>query len=194
MKDASELDSDDSLTDSRDFEEDKERHSSGESHDSAMSCSPLKRFQVSKVGPESLEGPRGILKRSRCFSEPQVVTDFINGKKSVRFNEVVQRQVYRSNSSILGQKAKNLKKAEQKRRKAAEKRRLSEGDASSFMSSCPEDSEAEVNDSGVASSLDEAAAGASKNSVKSRSKKVVKKSSKKATGLIDSDLIFNLDF
>jgi hypothetical protein len=47
-------------------------------------------------------------------------------KKSVRFNEVVLRQVYRSNSSILGQKHKNQKKAEQKRRKAG--RRASEGD------------------------------------------------------------------
>ena len=50
----------------------------------------------------------------------------MGSKKSVRFNEVVLRQVYRSNSSILGQKHKNQKKAEQKRRKAA--RRASEGD------------------------------------------------------------------
>merc|ERR1712156_677986 len=52
--------------------------------------------------------------------------DSMGSKKSVRFNEVVLRQVYRSNSSILGQKHKNQKKAEQKRRKAA--RRASEGD------------------------------------------------------------------
>ena len=50
----------------------------------------------------------------------------VGSKKSVRFNEVVLRQVYRSNSSILGQKHKNQKKAEQKRRKAG--RRASEGD------------------------------------------------------------------
>lgn len=62
-------------------------------------------------------------------------------KKCVKFNEVVQRQVYRSNSSILGQKLKNLKKAGQKRRKAAEKRRMSEGDASSNQEE--EDSDAE---------------------------------------------------
>ena len=51
-----------------------------------------------------------------------------DSKKSVRFNEVVQRQVYRQNASILGQKIKNMKKAEQKRRKAEQKRRASEGD------------------------------------------------------------------
>ena len=51
-------------------------------------------------------------------------------KKSVRFNEVVQRQVYRSNSSILGQKMKNQKKNQQKMRKRAE-RRASEGDTPS---------------------------------------------------------------
>jgi hypothetical protein len=36
-----------------------------------------------------------------------------SAKKSVRFSEVVHRQVFRSNSSILGQKLKNTKKAEQ---------------------------------------------------------------------------------
>jgi hypothetical protein len=50
-------------------------------------------------------------------------------KKSVRFNEIVQRQIYRSNSSILGQKNKNQKKADQKKRKT--ERRVSEGDVSS---------------------------------------------------------------
>lgn len=142
---------------------------------------------------------RGILKRPRCFSES-------SSQKSVRFNEVVQRQVYRSNSSILGQKAKNLKKAEQKRRRAAEKRRLSEGDASSFMSSCGDDSDAEEmmstknDDSGVASSLDES--GRVNNAgLKTKSKKVVKKSSAGAmkksvdcAAAANSDLIFNLDF
>ena len=63
-------------------------------------------------------------------------------KKSVRFNEVVLRQVYRSNSSILGQKHKNQKKAEQKRRKAG--RRASEGDkpdSDSKTSFSPDESE-----------------------------------------------------
>merc|ERR1712141_643879 len=84
-------------------------------------------------------------------------------KKSVRFNEVVQRQVYRSNSSILGQKMKNQKKNQQKMRKRAE-RRASEGDTPSstpdFKDSqkSPENSEVQNSeiDSGVASSMDEA--------------------------------------
>ena len=49
-------------------------------------------------------------------------------KKSVRFNEVVQRQVFRPHASILGQRHKNAKKNEQKRRKA-QQRRASESDA-----------------------------------------------------------------
>ena len=81
----------------------------------------------------------------------------MGSKKSVRFNEVVLRQVYRSNSSILGQKHKNQKKAEQKRRKAA--RRASEGDVPSpssgglttpFSADESEDQD-HTNDSGLAS-------------------------------------------
>ena len=55
-------------------------------------------------------------------------------KKSVRFSEVVHRQVFRSNSSILGRKVKNTKKAEQKKRRAVE-RRASEGDADQLSGS-----------------------------------------------------------
>jgi hypothetical protein len=60
-------------------------------------------------------------------------------KKSVRFNEVVQRQIFRSNSSILGQKRRNAKKNEQKmkergaRDNMAVERRASEGDAESLL-------------------------------------------------------------
>ena len=61
-----------------------------------------------------------------------------NSRKSVRFSEVVHRQVFRSNSSILGQKMKNTKKAEQKKRRAVE-RRASEGDAEHFSSSSGDD-------------------------------------------------------
>ncbi|KAL3268313.1 hypothetical protein HHI36_007431 [Cryptolaemus montrouzieri] len=49
-------------------------------------------------------------------------------KKTVRFNDVVSRQLYRFNSSILGQKKKNQRKA-QKKKKALE-RRHSESEAS----------------------------------------------------------------
>lgn len=112
-------------------------------------------------------------------------------KKSVRFNEVVQRQIYRSNSSILGQKHKNLKKAEQKRRKAA--RRASEGDMPSSTPDFKHEAEDydQTNDSGVASSYDENGGKSEKSIVKSK-----KKSKKIKNADIDesADLIFNLDF
>ncbi|KAJ3643526.1 hypothetical protein Zmor_026230 [Zophobas morio] len=49
-------------------------------------------------------------------------------KKTVRFNDVIMRQLYRSNSSILGQKKKNQRKARNKKR--AQERRHSESEAS----------------------------------------------------------------
>merc|ERR1712025_1387670 len=75
----------------------------------------------------------------------------------------VQRQVYRQNSSILGQKMKNMKKAEQKRRKAEQKRLASVGDSpaegSSSLGKSPSsyqsDSDHIPNDSGLASSVDD---------------------------------------
>ncbi|KAF2881948.1 hypothetical protein ILUMI_24221 [Ignelater luminosus] len=49
-------------------------------------------------------------------------------KKTVRFNDVVSRQLFRSNSSILGQRKKNQRKAKAKKR--AQERRHSEGEIS----------------------------------------------------------------
>merc|ERR1711963_205083 len=43
--------------------------------------------------------------------------------KTVRFDAVVKRQVFRQNASILGQKTKNMKKAEQKARREAKRTR-----------------------------------------------------------------------
>ena len=92
------LDSDDSLLDT------KERHSSGESNDSAVYLStptspsksePSKRFLVIPSEFCQASDVRGILKRPRCFSETSLMTMTSEDKKSVRFNEVVQRQVYR---------------------------------------------------------------------------------------------------
>lgn len=57
-------------------------------------------------------------------------------KKSVRFNEVVRRQIFRTNSSILGRCLKNRKKSEQKKRRAIE-RRMSEGDTRDLNSHSP---------------------------------------------------------
>ncbi|KAL0122762.1 hypothetical protein PUN28_007453 [Cardiocondyla obscurior] len=49
-------------------------------------------------------------------------------KKTVRFNDVVSRQLFRSNSSILGQRKKNQRKLRNKKR--AHDRRLSESENS----------------------------------------------------------------
>ncbi|XP_003494407.1 protein kintoun isoform X3 [Bombus impatiens] len=49
-------------------------------------------------------------------------------KKTVRFNDVVSRQLFRSNSSILGQRKKNQRKLRNKRR--AYERKMSESEAS----------------------------------------------------------------
>ncbi|EFA10532.1 protein kintoun [Tribolium castaneum] len=83
---------------------------------------------------------RGILKRlpNRSVSESSlddmVASSIDDGemstslKKTVRFNDVIMRQLYRSNSSILGQKKKNQRKARNKKR--AQERRHSESEAS----------------------------------------------------------------
>ncbi|XP_068980885.1 protein kintoun isoform X3 [Bombus flavifrons] len=54
--------------------------------------------------------------------------DCSNLKKTVRFNDVVSRQLFRSNSSILGQRKKNQRKLRNKRR--AYERRMSESENS----------------------------------------------------------------
>lgn len=254
------LDSDDSNEETENNA--KERHSSGESNDSAVSFSvPTSPTKLN--AEERLESPsrflvipsdfcksmkdcnlRGILRRPRCSSEsatgllrmmssPSTCSsanssgtimeedenslksdggDSMGSKKSVRFNEVVLRQVYRSNSSILGQKHKNQKKAEQKRRKAA--RRASEGDvpaSGSLTTSFSADESEDLDhrdDSGLASEdIDDSSAGSSLEA--NNNKKIVEKPSKQngkskgkrskvASRFLDesqnSDLIFNLDF
>lgn len=124
-------------------------------------------------------------------------------KKSVRFSEVVQRQVFRTNSSILGRRMKNLKKSEQKKRKSLERRR-SEGDSQSVEpmmvqskswtslhtdQTCNEDS-------GMASSAEDFSLVSSLKSSNS-----VKKGATSGIGKINGfskeanlDLIFDLDF
>merc|ERR1719186_1742709 len=64
--------------------------------------------------------------RGRYLSESCVDQFSWCSKKAVHFSEIVRKQIYRSNSSILGQTAKNKKKAEKKRKSA--ERRKSEGD------------------------------------------------------------------
>ncbi|KAK8392966.1 hypothetical protein O3P69_013179 [Scylla paramamosain] len=62
-------------------------------------------------------------------SVEESVASSLGEKKSVRFNEVVSRQLFRSNSSILGQRAKNQRKAIRKRKSQARRESESEKDA-----------------------------------------------------------------
>ena len=124
-------------------------------------------------------------------------------------------QIYRSNSSILGQKMKNQKKNQQKLRRAA--RRASEGDtpsstpdfksdeksSESTANNCGSLTDTEPNDSGVASSMDEAyhennskineekKANVTTNKKKNKKQKHQQKFQEIHN---NSDLIFNLDF
>ena len=140
--------------------------------------------------------------------------DSTGSKKSVRFSEVVQRQVFRSNSSILGQKHKNMKKNEQKRRRAAE-RRASDSDAAHVMATdpaiagagfkiAPAPSESSIdefhNDSGVASSIEESFVKEKETEMLNKSK--AKRQARRKAALANKgrflkeanpDLIFDLD-
>jgi len=73
-------------------------------------------------------------KLSFALSETKITEDeelvFSDQRKSVSFNEEVQQQFYRINSTILASTAKNKRKAEKKKR--ALERRMSEGDAGSL--------------------------------------------------------------
>ena len=89
---------------------------------------------------EAITSPMADSSSSSASSEDGRMNDDVTAqKKSVRFNEVVQRQIFRSNSSILKQKKKNEKRQEHKLKKRVEKtnlgteRRASEGDAESFL-------------------------------------------------------------
>lgn len=80
----------------------------------------------------------GLLSRSSsCFDDDTEDSSAVpnygspNTKKTVRFSDSVQKQLYRSNSSILGQKKKNQRKSKNKR-KARE--RLNSGESVSSLS------------------------------------------------------------
>lgn len=60
----------------------------------------------------------------------EVLSGSPNHEKSVRFSDSVQRQLYRSNSSILGQKKKNQRRNKNKRK--VRERANSEGSVSSL--------------------------------------------------------------
>merc|ERR1719357_2081696 len=75
-------------------------------------------------------------KLSFALAEAKISEDeelvFSGPRKSVSFNEQVQQQFYRINSTILANTAKNKRKADKKKR--ALERRMSEGDAGSLES------------------------------------------------------------
>jgi len=231
-----------------DIPPEKERHSSGESLDSSMSCSPYDRYNLEQkteeseaeedkprferaVSSESHLRVRGILKRRkvqlpgsrfRCYSESNAADHWTNSnnqlsttlsetridegeefehseKKTVRFSEKVQQQLYRINSSIVAKTAKNKKKAEKK--KKAVSRRLSESDTVDLKEpeghhplqtsrSLDSFSQDYHEDSGLASSFEENMvidSGSTKVKTKRRTKKRTK------TFEMSNDLIFDLD-
>lgn len=194
----------------------KDRHSSGDSQDSVLAPPAIVEDVAGTPGLHGILKPR---RSHRCFSESQ--TDLLSwaseasscvssiteedgsvagSKKSVHFNEVVQRQVFRPNASILGQKTKNQKKNEQKKRRAEQKRRASEGDAEhedkvnkEATGAADTEEEEHHNDSGVASSVDEAGDSAlDKFKVKRNSNRKARKNLGNVANT-SNDLIFELD-
>lgn len=202
-------------------EDSKDRHSSGESQDSAFASSPLDHtsYEVYFADEATRRNVRSILKRRTrfysdsqtdqyslsihecpsletfpeeegCFSESGDEVTGSSSKKSVRFNEVVQRQIYRSGSSILGQRNKNQKKAEQKKRRQAE-RRASESDVASYATTdvgCGDGKsiQGDEEDSGCASA----------NEGEAKTRKARRKNRKgkfTAAEAAANDLIFDLD-
>ncbi|XP_068204551.1 protein kintoun-like [Palaemon carinicauda] len=104
----------------------------------------LSESQLGSVVPleslVSLETPLEVdLAEDEEESVEESLTSLLGEKKSVRFNDVVSRQLFRSNSSILGQRAKNQKKALKKQK--CRNRRTSEGssDRDSDASQCHSD-------------------------------------------------------
>jgi len=158
-------------------------------------------------------------KLSFALSEAKITEDeelvfSSSQRKSVSFNEQVQQQFYRTNSTILANTAKNKRKADKKKR--ALERRMSEGDAGSLetdnkigqkgmttsssadLSSLTKGWEDESHeDSGLASSYEEMVVLTGEvgnnnvNNNKTKAKKMTKKRSKQFQ--MTNELIFDLD-
>uniref|UniRef100_A0A1B6LPL3 Protein kintoun n=1 Tax=Graphocephala atropunctata TaxID=36148 RepID=A0A1B6LPL3_9HEMI len=117
------------------FEEGKYNSESASSFDESTSSphhKPIKSRTMSESSHGELRSKkRGILKIGRSLSESSV-DDYASwspeklekNKKTVRFSEVISKQTFRMNSSILGQRKKNQRKMRNKKR--AQERRLSE--------------------------------------------------------------------
>lgn len=101
-----------------------------ESHVGAFSTSTALESGSSSLDIEVLEDKQryGDDEEEGEESVEESIASSLGEKKSVRFNEVVSRQLFRSNSSILGQRAKNQRKAIRKRKSQA--RRDSESEKS----------------------------------------------------------------
>merc|ERR550532_1855363 len=106
---------------------------------------------LDEVGWQAATGPSPSLSTT-TISEDQVAEFNGSGKKSVRFNEKVQQQMYRVNSTILANTMKNKRKAEKKKR--ALERRMSEGDACSLEQANDKVDKVEKGKMSTSSSLD----------------------------------------
>uniref|UniRef100_A0A1A9WBB2 Protein kintoun n=1 Tax=Glossina brevipalpis TaxID=37001 RepID=A0A1A9WBB2_9MUSC len=95
------------------------------------SCSSIEEY--SSTYSTSVDGaPHGLdnLRFSQSFSDIPEENVSDNCKKTVRFSEVIKKQVFRMDSSILGQRKKNQKRRDRKLK--ALQRRLSEGDSADY--------------------------------------------------------------
>ncbi|XP_037953295.1 protein kintoun [Teleopsis dalmanni] len=97
---------------------------------SSIDDNSLYSCSVDAIQTHSLNG-------SRSFSDiPEEQPGLSEScKKTVRFNEVIRKQTYRYDSSILGQRKKNQKRRDRKQR--ALQRRLSEGDSADYEDNKP---------------------------------------------------------
>lgn len=97
-----------------------------ESHIGSFTPVAPLELESSSTDLKVLEDKQREYKEEGEESVEESISSSLGEKKSVRFNEVVSRQLFRSNSSILGQRAKNQRKAMRKRK--GQQRRASESD------------------------------------------------------------------
>ncbi|XP_061387559.1 protein kintoun [Musca vetustissima] len=104
------------------------------------SCSSIDECSSSaySTSVDGMTNAFNALRFSQSFSdipEENVVGLSESCKKTVRFSEVIRKQVFRLDSSILGQRKKNQKRRDRKQR--ALQRRLSEGDSADYEDNKP---------------------------------------------------------
>ncbi|XP_058981513.1 protein kintoun-like [Musca domestica] len=104
------------------------------------SCSSIDECSSSaySTSVDGMANAFNALRFSQSFSdipEENVVGLSESCKKTVRFSEVIRKQVFRLDSSILGQRKKNQKRRDRKQR--ALQRRLSEGDSADYEDNKP---------------------------------------------------------